>query len=252
MLDDQEKTEEATPLRLARAREKGQTAKSQDLSAALILFLAFLLLNQFGSKMCSAVYEYSRALFADPMKFISDPESAPVFLSQTIFYFLETFVFFFLTIAVIALGSHLLQSGWMFLPDRIKPDFNRLNPMQGIQRIFSLDSFYRTGSGTLKILVCLMAACWTVYQKREDLLAIGYQNFQIMTVSIFRFVLSLGIRISGALLLFSVGDLLWQRWRLARDLRMTPEEIREEMKETLGDPQIMKRRRQLQQQYRSR
>ena len=110
-MQDQEKTEEATPLRLARAREKGQVAKSQDLSAAVTLFLAFLLLGQFGNNFCSAVFDYSRALLTEPMKFATDPNSAPYFLSETIFYFLGILSFFFFVIMGIALGSHLLQSG---------------------------------------------------------------------------------------------------------------------------------------------
>lgn len=251
-MQDQEKTEEATPLRLARAREKGQTAKSQDLSASITLFLAFLLLGQFGGNFCSAVFDYSRALFTEPMKFVANPNSVSLFLSETIFYFLGILAFFFFVLIGISLGSHLLQTGWMFLPDRVKPDLNRLNPMQGLRRIFSLDGFYRTGSGLVKIILCLTAAGLTLYGARLDILAAEGMEFGVMTVFCFRFLLTLGTRISGALLVLSLGDLLWQRWKLARDLRMTAEEIREEMKETLGDPQLMRKRRQLQQQYRNR
>ena len=140
----------------------------------------------------------------------------------------------------------------MFLPDRVKPDFNRLNPMQGFRRIFSLDGFYRTGSGIIKIILCLTVAGLTLYGGRLEILAAEGEEFGAMAIFCFQFFLTLGVRISGALLVLSLGDLLWQRWKLARDLRMTAEEIREEMKETLGDPQIMKKRRQLQQQYRNR
>jgi flagellar biosynthetic protein FlhB len=113
--------------------------------------------------------------------------------------------------------SSVFQVGLLWIPDRLMPDIGRVNPMAGLKRIFSLGGTARLGFGLVKVLVVSIVAGVIVWRRWDDVLrASGFDGLQ--------------------------------RWKFEQDLRMTHQEVREEMKNLQGDPQIVARRRQIQRQ----
>ncbi|MDO4587206.1 MAG: EscU/YscU/HrcU family type III secretion system export apparatus switch protein [Planctomycetia bacterium] len=262
---DSDKTEKPTPRRRQQAREKGQVAKSPDLTSAILLFVSLLLLMSVGKNLAESLFHFSQSLytqsphlqssylqnneaFLDSDVFSSQDqlEQLPLFLSQTIFYFLGQFAFFIAMTVLAAIGIHLSQAGWLFLPDKIMPNWENLSLLRGFHRIFSLEGVFRVGIGLFKIFICLIVVSWTFWGQKETILTISQNDSWNIFFIIIDLIYTIAWRVAWALLFLAILDFFYQRWKLENDLRMTPQEIREEMRETIGDPQIIAQRKQRQ------
>jgi flagellar biosynthetic protein FlhB len=149
---------------------------------------------------------------------------------------------------LIGIGASLVQTGFLFVPSRVMPDFSRLSPLKGVQRIFSMAGVMRLGFGLFKVLVIFIVAGAVLYSRRGDLIRVA----DLETAAIGYFLLDIGLKtalwIGVALLVLALFDYAFQRMRHDRDLRMTHQEVREELKNLQGDPQIIARRRAIQRQ----
>ena len=241
-----DKTEQATPRRIQKAKEQGQTGQSRDLVTVLTLLAVLFLLRQGGMKLGTGLCRWSESLYETPW-LSTDLESLTGFLTGTLFSFLMSALFYVALLIILIVVFHLLSAGWHFLPEKVTPDFERVNPANGFARLFSLDSLIRTGAGLMKISCCLLGFWWTLSSQWETILGLGDSAPKDVFLFLFDFLTKLAFTIAFLLFLLACGDVFWQRWKLQRDLRMTPQEIRDEMKETLGDPLVIQKRRELQQ-----
>jgi flagellar biosynthetic protein FlhB len=144
--------------------------------------------------------------------------------------------------------ANVLQIGFLWVPDRLSPDFSRLSPLAGWQRIFSLAGTMRLGFGLVKVLVVSTVAASVLWWRWDDILRSS--GLDILQLGRFLIDISLGttLWIGLALLILAVLDFALQRWKYEQTLRMTHQEVREEMKNLQGDPQIVARRRAIQRQ----
>lgn len=252
---DSDKTEKPTPRRRQQAREKGQVAKSPDLTSAILLLVSLLLLMSVGKNLAESLFHFSQSLYSqnneafiesDVFSSQEQLEQLPLFLSQTIFYFLGQFAFFIAIIVLAAIGIHLSQAGWLFLPDKIMPNWENLSLLRGLHRIFSIEGVFRVGIGLFKIFICLLVVSWTFWGQKETILTISQNDSWNIFFIIVDLIYTIAWRVALALLFLAILDFFYQRWKLENDLRMTPQEIREEMRETIGDPQIIAQRKQRQ------
>jgi flagellar biosynthesis protein FlhB len=145
----------------------------------------------------------------------------------------------------LVIGASLLQTGLLFRPQRIAPDWSRVNPIAGIRRVFSGASAARVAFGVVKIGVVGAIALGSLWSRREELPSLAALGPADLAVQVWDVCFWTCLKIGGALLALSAVDYLYQRWQLERDLKMTPRELREEMREMHGDPQIAARRREL-------
>jgi flagellar biosynthetic protein FlhB len=147
-----------------------------------------------------------------------------------------------------AILSNVLQVGLLWLPDRLSPDFSRISPWAGLQRIFSLSGTSRLGFGLVKVLLVSAVACIVIWRRWNDVL----RSTALDVAQIGRFVIDISLQtmLWAALLLIvlAILDYALHRWKYEQDLRMTHQEVREEMKNLQGDPQVVARRRQIQRQ----
>lgn len=153
-----------------------------------------------------------------------------------------------LAMMAVAVFVNLAQVGLVFLPEKLVPDLTRIDPISGFSRVFSLPSVMRLLFGTFKVgLVAAMAwACLS--GEIDDVLAlVGLEASQIAAF-LGESLIWTGIKIAFALLMLALFDYGFQWWRQEQDLRMTTQEVREEMKNLQGDPQIIARRRAAQRQ----
>jgi flagellar biosynthesis protein FlhB len=243
-----EKTQDATPHRRQQAREEGRVAQSQDLAAALILLVGLSALLMMGGRLVEFMANLAQHQLGDGAWLSTD---VSVFCHKTrdILVGLGTALMpVFGVVWLAAVGAHLVQIGFVLAPNQAAPDLMRLNPMQGLRRLFSLASVVRLGMGIIKIAIVTAVAAWVLYGRRNEILAaaaLDVPQIAKLTVSI---VMWTAIKIAAALVVLALLDYLYQRIKFEQDLRMTREEVREEMRNLQGDPQIISRRRAVQRQ----
>jgi flagellar biosynthetic protein FlhB len=243
-----DKTFEATPHRRQEAREKGHVAFSQDLGSAATLMLAILLLMLLGGAVVVYCATLMRGQLGDMPELVPNQETL---LHEWRGITLGLGAVMLPILGLMMLGSILmsiLQVGFLWVPERLAPDWSRLNPLAGLRRIFSLTGTMRLGFGLVKVVVVSVVAITVLWQRWEDVLRAG--ALDIPPLASFLVDISVDTMLwSGiALLILALFDFALHRWKHEQDLRMTHQEVREEMKNLQGDPQIVARRRAIQRQ----
>jgi flagellar biosynthetic protein FlhB len=147
--------------------------------------------------------------------------------------------------ALLTVAAGLLQTGFLFRPGRIAPDVARINPLAGLSRVFSGASAARLVFGVFKIGVVAAVAFADLWSRREELVSLASLDVAELAARASDVCLGTCFKVGVALLALSAIDYLYQRSRLARELKMTPREMREEMREFEGHPQVAARRREL-------
>lgn len=246
MSSENERVEQATPKKKLDARKKGNVAKSQDAVAAAALTAAVLFLAATARSKSTFLLEFWSATFSRPFALSTDAATLTAQFSETIFFFLRQFAIFGAVVVFCAVAANLLQSGFLFLPNKLAPDFNRLNPIKGFQRLFSGESLVQIVFGIVKIVCVVALVGWAFWRDRETLANVGAASVAGIAAFFFEFLVRLALQLCAALVLFAVGDYAWRRFRWERELRMTRQELQEEMREEVGDPHIKSKRRQIQ------
>ncbi len=246
--DDQERTEQATPRRREEARKKGQVTRSQDLSSAILILGGLAALTLLGP----AWIEKSVGLLRE--MWVSFPTAA---LTQEglvawVFYSVRVSLMLFLPIvgALAACGvlSAIVQQGFVWTTDPLAPNWERIHPMLGIKRIFSargLMAFFKT---FLKFALVAVVAYFVVVRQMPVILTSMQADFgQVLGLSgdvIVQLILWAGVAIA----FLGVADYMFERWDYERSIRMSRQELREEIKQTEGNPMLRARIRTIQRQ----
>lgn len=243
----QEKTEPATPRRRQDARKKGQVAKSPDLAAALVLLAVLLYFALFGS----GLKERLLRLFAAPLVLVSersDWETGDVMalFRQTAWESLVAMLPFLVVPLVFGAAAYLVQFGLLWTVEPLKPDLSKINPVTGLRHLFSMRSAVQLVKSVLKLVVVAWIAWVTLWDRRADFERLAWYEAD----DIFRFAgettLSLGLRIAAALFALALLDYAYQRYEHEKRLRMSKEDIKEEVKKQEGDPLVRSKIRERQ------
>lgn len=233
----QQRTEQPTPRRLQEARRKGQVSKSKDMTAALVLIaavMAFYAIRGAGPGLESHLAWYLSNCFS----FELTTTGLPWVLYD---YLLDEAVFFapvLLTVIAAALAANIIQSGFLMAPEVLKPKLNRLNPIEGIKRIFSLRSLVELFKSVLKIIIVGAVSFFVVKKYLPGLLLVFYKTPEQGLGEILAAILAVGAAGGGAFFALALADMFYQRWEYIKGLRMTKQEVKDEYKQTEGDPQI--------------
>jgi flagellar biosynthetic protein FlhB len=244
----QDRTEAPTPRRREEARASGQIAKSQDLSAAAILLGGLLFLHWWGEGLFGKLLAIMRTYLGEDGAQAVDPDRLGL-LARTVMLDTGRLVLPFLVgLVAVAVVTSYLQVGWLFTLKPLTPSLDRLNPLNGLTRMFNGRAAVHLLMGVLKMAVLVVVAWWTL-GSRIGILA-GAADMSHLTVAAVAMDLTytLGLRLAIVLLILALIDYVYQRLRTEKDLRMTKEEVREELKRMEGDPKIKSRRRQIQMQ----
>ncbi len=243
-----EKVHEATPHRLEEARKKGNVPKSQDLGSALILLLAtgiFLFAGQHGA---SEIEPYFTEHLGGQAWVSIESDQVLNHWVRMLWVLAWTTVPMFLILAIAAAMTQIMQTGIMFIPDKLAPDLERVNPIKGLSRLFSLQSAARLTFGLFKILIVIVVAAVSLWNQADELWKMAGWTVPQITSYMLQTILWVSFKIAVALLILALLDYWFQVWRMGKDLMMTNQEIREEFKQLQGDPQILMRRKQVQRQ----
>ena len=243
-----DKSFEPTAHRRQEAREKGQVVFSQDLGSAAMLLLSALALMMCGGAVVNFSANFMRSQLAHVENLALNQESIT---HQSIGIGIGLAGAVLPIMGLMMLGgvlTNLAQVGILWLPDRITPDLSRLSPLAGLQRIFSLSGTMRLGFGLFKVLIVSVVAAAVLWHRWDDVLRASGLDIGELGKFLIDISLSTLLWVGVALVILAVFDYGLHWWKHEQDLRMTHQEIREEMKNLQGDPHIIARRRAIQRQ----
>jgi flagellar biosynthetic protein FlhB len=243
-----EKSFDPTPHRRQQAREQGQVVYSQDLGSAALLVVGVLVLMYWGGAVIDQSVRFMEhqlstvgPLGADKSEFVVQCHGLLRTVGGALLPILGL-------LALAGVLSTVLQIGLLFVPERLQPDFSRLSMLAGMRRILSLQGAARLGFGLVKIAIIGVVAGAVIYNRWDQ---VAYAS-DLAIADLARFLIDISFAtalwVGAALFALAILDYGFQRWRHEQDLRMTHQEIREEMKNLQGDPQIIARRRSIQRQ----
>jgi flagellar biosynthesis protein FlhB len=243
-----EKSQEPTQYRRQQAREQGQVARSQDLNSAALLLGSMVAMLWLGGAVVSAMGLVANRYLASDAWLEADAATMSHEFSSVMMALAPALLPLMLAMLAVAVFTNLAQVGLLFLPEKIVPDISRIDPLSGFSRIFSLPSAVRLMFGLFKVVLVATVAYACLAGEIEDILALVGLEVQQIGHYLGESLVWTGIKIAFALLILALLDYGYQWWRQEQDLRMTSQEVREELKNLQGDPQILARRRAAQRQ----
>lgn len=240
-----EKSFDATPYRRQQAREKGQTPYSQDLGSAVLLLAGAGLLYLFSTRFSEAMVRVTRRLLGEAIDPIADASTATATLLGLGAEVSLAFAPVFGLLVLAAVATSIGQVGFLFVPSRVAPDPSRINPIKGLGRLFSSQGAARLGFGLFKVVIVAAVSAMALVSRVPAIIEASRldaaQFVALMTDAVFTTVFYVGL----ALLVLALADLAFQRWKHEQDLKMTAQEVKEEMKNQQGDPEVAARRKQV-------
>jgi flagellar biosynthetic protein FlhB len=245
---EEDRTEPATPRRREEARERGQVARSADLSSAAVLLAAVLALRFAGRPLTQGLFASTSAVLEGLAGVDGDPAAVWVHFGGAFTAVLLGFLPFVGIVLTAAVAVNLFQVGFLLTAHPLMPDLGRLNPVDGLARLFSVRGLVRLAGGLLKLGLVGLMVFWTIWAERASLVELSGRGFeQIPGISV-DLMETLSLRAALALLVLAVAEFGFQKWQFERDLRMSKRELREELRRFEGDPRMRERRRAVQRQ----
>jgi flagellar biosynthetic protein FlhB len=246
---DDEKTLDPTAHRRQQAREQGQVARSQDVGSAILLLGSCGVLMWLGRPLVDFLgHLMVRQLGGEPWLAADIPFVVRSW-HETVNSLGVALLPLLGLMMVLAVVGNVIQVGWLFLPTKAMPDFSRVDPVAGVGRLFSLANLTRLGFGLLKMVVVASVAWFSLAAEKDKALNCGQLPLPELAVFISEMVIGTVLKIGVALVALAGLDYAYQRLRHERDLRMSPQELRAEMRNLQGDPQTAGRRRALWRQF---
>jgi flagellar biosynthetic protein FlhB len=244
---DQSKTEAPTLRRREEAREQGHVAFSSELAAGLLL-LAGVLALWYGAHTLTEDMMLSLRLtiltLASPGEF--GFEQSRAFIVALVGRGMESLGVFWGLLFLVGLGVGAMQVGFHFLPDLLGPRWEKLSPAQGWKRIFSFAAVMRGVMALVKVAAIIALAAWILRGRTTQIMTFGDGQLSTAAVQGWNIAIRLALACAAGLVLVGVADYAFQRWRYEQALRMTRQELKEEVKREEGDPQMRARLRKMQ------
>lgn len=245
---DAEKTEKPTPKKRRDAREEGQVLQSREVTAAFILLASFLLLKVYGKYFIKFLTEYMVNVY----KAIEDVEinfyenNLMIEFTKTITFFIGLVAPMLLVAFIAALMINYLQVGFLFTTKPLKIQLNRINPIEGFKRLFSKRALMELLKSNLKILFIGYAAYSFIKKNILKIMGLSRLEPTIILKNFASLTFSFAIRIVIVLIVLAFIDYLFQWREHEKNLMMTKHEVKEEYKQTEGDPLVKSKIREKQ------
>jgi flagellar biosynthesis protein FlhB len=239
-----ERTELPTGRKLFEARQRGQIVKSADLSAALDLIGSLVLILVLGSGLVSGLAAIMRNLLQDnaaPGARLTTDSIAPT-LVWTGWGALRAVGPLLVLLLLVSYLAQFLQVGWLITGQPLEPKLDRLNPVTGLKRLFSLRNLVKTTVNSLKLAVVGGVAFAVIGRDLPQVAALPLLPTAAAVALVGRLVLELAIWLLAVMLAIGLADWSYQRWQHSSDLRMTRQEVKDERRSMDGDPDVKARR----------
>jgi flagellar biosynthetic protein FlhB len=241
----QDRTEPASPRRREELRKQGQVAFSPDLGGGLLLLAAVVMLLVLGPDMMGMIRDTIRSELSHCYHPELGTGEAEQLLSGAFVHYVRIVGLFFGALLVVAFFAGVVQVGFHITPERLELNFDKINPVTGLGKLFSLAALVKGFFAILKI-VALSILVYLVVRSRSWVFpvlskgGVGHAAAQGWTITI-----RLALYLAAAFALLGIADFVYQKMRFEKSIRMTKQELKEELKREEGDPQLKVRRRQL-------
>ncbi len=244
---DGDKTEEPTQKKRNDARKKGQVGKSQELNTAFVLLMGFFMLKILWDTIYLNIADYTKYILSHPAQTVDTETVIQLFLG-IVELLAKTSFPIMLAIMFIGLGINFFQVGLHFNTEAMEPKLDKLNPINGFGRIFSKRALVEMLKSIFKIIV-IGSALYVVLVDHvlsmPQFIFFGLENSLGQIADI---IFNMAFKICGVIMVLGVLDLSYQKWQTTQDLKMTKQEVKDEFKQSEGDPQIKGKIKQKQRQ----
>ncbi|MTI63153.1 flagellar biosynthesis protein FlhB [Methylophaga sp.] len=242
----QEKTEEPTGKRLEEAREKGQVPRSRELTTVLVMILSAVTLFFVGENIVADLGEVMALSFSLTRKQLFDTDAMVNTFIQSIEIMAFDVGIFLAVTLVAALAAPALIGGWNFSGQAMAPKGERMSPIKGLKRIFGPQGLIELAKALGKFILVGVISTAILWGIRDQLLTLGRQEVEVAMADLGYLTLWVFLAITASLILIALIDVPFQLWNHNRQLRMTKQEVKDEMKDSEGNPEVKGRIRRLQ------
>lgn len=243
---DFDKTEQATPKRKQEAREKGSVARSHEIPSVAILLMGTVILYFIFPRVYSNFMDLTSSIFSVSGSMEITEDIIYLFVTEIIkkmFFTLSPFLFM---VVIAGAVSNILQFGLIFSTKSLELDLSRIDPIEGIKRLTSLRSLVEIGKAILKIAVVGFAASLLIRREFDHFIILVDSDINHIFSYTGRLTLKLITWTGSVLVVLAAVDFGFKKWEHTRSLKMTPQEVKEEFRQTEGNPLIKSRIKSLQ------
>ena len=244
---DGDKTEEPTAKKRSDAAKKGQVGKSQELSTAFVLLIGFAVIKVLWEQIYDTIAGYTVYIFSHLNQTV-DVENVLTLFIGVVIIIAKTAMPIMLAVMVVGLAINLAQTGLIFSTEKLEPKLDNLNPINGVGRMFSKRSIVELVKSLLKIAVI---GFFIYNYLKDEIFTMPQFIFYDLATSLSKIsdiIFSLAFQVIGVIFIIAFLDYGYQKWQTTQDLKMTKQEVKDEFKQTEGDPQIKGKIRQKQRQ----
>jgi flagellar biosynthetic protein FlhB len=243
--DDSQKTEEPTPKKLREAREKGEAAKSQEVNHWFMILAFAAIVGVFGSWLTGSVAETLRVLVERPHAFDLSHDGSRQVLIDILSKIGLAMLVPVLVIVAAALSAGLMQTGFIVSAEPLKPKFSKISLLEGFKRQFSSRTLMEFAKGLLKISLVGIVVMISLWPKRDQLNDLAQMEMLQLLEVLQDTALTVLIATLSMMTVIAAADFAFQRFQHTKKLRMSRQEVKDEFKQTEGDPMVKARLRQI-------
>lgn len=245
----QEKTEEATPKRLESARDEGQAARSKELNTTFILLGGVVGLMLMGNQISDQLKGIMRANFALPREAAFDTGIMLLHLGTTAIAAIQALTPFLILLLVAALLGPVSLGGWVFSVKALQPKLSKMDPIKGLQRMFEMTVLVEFLKTIAKFVFVTSIAIYMMVGYQSEILSLSKASLEPALNDLFDIVGWTVLIVSSSMIIISLVDVPFQIFDHGKKMRMTRQEVKDEMKDTEGKPEVKGRIRQLQREF---
>ncbi len=245
-----DKTEKATPKKKDDARKKGQVFQSREVSTSLILVIMIVTIKALGSTIYGQITQYIKKTFTEYLTMTDTFDISIVarLYIDGLLVLAKTVLPLFLVAVLVAFIAGYVQVGFLFTFETLKPQGNRINPLSGFKRIFSMRSLVELAKSILKIVIVGWVAYSYLKSKTDEVITLMSADLLDILSFIGSATFAVALRIAIAMILLGFLDFLYQKLDYEKNLKMTKQEVKDEYKQTEGNPEIKGKIKQKQRQ----
>ncbi len=243
-----DKTEDPTPHRLREARRKGQVFKSTELNSAINIVGVMLLFIVFSAFAFRGFEDIFNLFVGSMLAFPLSGANVQVVFNEAVLSYLTIIAPVFAVAIVLGIASNLVQVGFLTSTQQLAPQLNRLNPLEGLKKIFSKKAMFEMVKSILKIVVIGAVTYFFIRSRLDSMLILVNQSVETSLKVFWNTMTSLGILVGLVFLVIAFLDYLFQRHEYKTSLKMSRKEIKDEYKQLEGDPLVRSKIREKQRQ----
>lgn len=241
---DQEKTEEPSQKRIDDARKEGNVSISKEVSSVALMIAALLTFMGISGSIADQLNKLFQSFFINSGSGFSDQDDAIRFLQDALWAGMQMILPVLGVLLFVALVINLAQTGGAFSVEAIQLKGSKMNPLKGIKKIFSSNGAVELLKGFVKLMIVSLIGYYTVKGEINHFVSFIISPLDYNISESGSYILMFVSRILAALLLLSIADAVYQRFKHHKDLRMTKQEVKDEYKQMEGDPHVKGQRRQ--------